>query len=63
MAERKHKFSFVQILIIMALLWIMISILGGGRQKHKVQRTAPRPSASSQVERPSEGRGFFMPHR
>jgi hypothetical protein len=63
MAERKRKPSFVQILIIMAILWIMISILGGGRQKQKAQRTAPRAPASSQIERPSEGSGFFMPRR
>ena len=63
MSERKRKPSFVQILIIMAIVWILMSIIGGGRQKQRAQRAAPRAPASSQTERPNEDSGFFMRHK
>jgi len=59
MPERKRKLSLVEILVILAILWIMISIFGGARQKQKARQAAGRPPASSQAPKPAAGQDFF----
>jgi len=59
MPERKRKLSLVEILVILAILWIFVSIIGGSRHKQKVRRAMLRPPAAYETARPGEGDRFF----
>ncbi|UCH34066.1 MAG: hypothetical protein JSV65_16150 [Armatimonadota bacterium] len=57
MSEKRRKPTLVEIIVIMAILWVLVSILGGARQKaRQAQRTPP---AATQTESPSEDGGYF----
>jgi len=59
MPERKRKPSLVEIMIILAILFIFMSIIGGGKQKQKAQPSAAGPPAAYQPTEPGKGERFF----
>jgi beta-lactamase regulating signal transducer with metallopeptidase domain len=55
----KRKLSLVEILVIIAILWIFLSIIAGAKHKQKAQRAVVRPPAAYETTEPGKGDRFF----
>lgn len=59
MPERRRRLSLIEILVILAILWVLFSIIGGSRQKARREAVNKAPTATYQTGKSGEGERYF----
>lgn len=59
MPKGRRKLSLIEILVILAILWVLFSIIGGSRQKARRQAVSKPAPAAYQTGKSGQGERYF----